>query len=47
MIKDRFSIRVERERLQKLREVSEQRRKTMTQLVEDWIDSLQSSKKEN
>lgn len=46
MIKDRFSIRVERERLQKLREVSEQRRKTMTQLVEDWIDSLQSSKKE-
>ena len=43
MIKDRFSIRVERERLQKLREVSEKRRKTMTQLVEDWIDSLEKS----
>lgn len=41
MIKDRFSIRIEKERLQKLRDVAEQRKKTMTQLVEDWIDTLE------
>ena len=43
MIKERLSIRVEQERLQKLRAIAEERKKTMTQLVEDWIDSLKHS----
>jgi predicted DNA-binding ribbon-helix-helix protein len=41
MKKERFSIRVESERLQKLRRIAIERKKTMTQLVEDWIDLLE------
>jgi predicted transcriptional regulator len=36
----RLSIRVESERLQKLRRIAEQKKKTMTQVIEDWIDRL-------
>jgi predicted DNA-binding ribbon-helix-helix protein len=41
MDKQRFSIRIESERMEKLRRVAKQRKKTMTQLVEDWIDRLE------
>jgi predicted DNA-binding ribbon-helix-helix protein len=39
-MKERLSLRVEVSRLEKLREVAEERKKTMTQLIEDWIDRL-------
>jgi len=35
-----LNIRVEESRLQKLRQVAKIRKKTMTQLIEDWIDRL-------
>ena len=41
MKKERLNLRVSKSRLEKLRRVSMQREKTMTQLVEDWIDRLQ------
>lgn len=41
MQKKQFSIRVEIGRINKLRQVAANRKKTMTQLVEDWIDSLE------
>lgn len=41
MLKKGMHMKIEIGRLQKLREVAEQRKKTMTQLVEDWIDSLE------
>ena len=41
MQKERLSLRVEKERLEKLRRVADQRRKTMTQLLEEWIDRLE------
>ena len=44
MKKERFSIRVESGRLQKLRRIAIERKKTMTQLVEDWIDRLTEEK---
>jgi len=40
MTKERLSIRVSAKRLQKLREIAAKREKTMTQMIEDWIDSL-------
>jgi hypothetical protein len=40
MNKERLSVRVSSSRLQKLRKVAEAREKTMTQLIEDWIDRL-------
>lgn len=40
-MKARLSIRVELKRLEKLRRVAKQKRKTMTQLIQDWIDRLQ------
>ncbi|MCC5599247.1 DUF6364 family protein [Nostoc favosum] len=43
-MKERLSIRVDTERLEKLRRIAKQKRKTMTQLVEDWIDRLQEEK---
>jgi hypothetical protein len=43
-MKERLSIRVDSERLEKLRRVAKQKRKTMTQLIEDWIDRLQEEK---
>jgi hypothetical protein len=43
-MKERLSLRIEISRLEKLRLVSEDRKKTMTQLVEDWIDRLPNPK---
>ena len=39
--KERLNLRVSGTRLDKIRRVAEQREKTMTHLVEDWIDRLQ------
>jgi hypothetical protein len=44
MNKERLSVRVSSSRLQKLRRVAEAREKTMTQLIEDWIDKLKEEK---
>jgi len=41
-MKERLSLRVEESRLIKLRSIAALRKKTMTQLVEDWIDRLPS-----
>lgn len=43
MKKEQFSIRIEVGRLEKLRLYARHKRKTMTQLVEDWIDTLEMS----
>jgi hypothetical protein len=43
-MKEKLSVRVDSERLEKLRRVAKQKRKTMTQLIEDWIDRLQEEK---
>jgi predicted DNA-binding ribbon-helix-helix protein len=42
-----LNIRVEESRHQKLREVAKERKKTMTQLVEDWIDRLPNPNKDD
>lgn len=42
MNKTKFGIRLETGRLNKLRQVAEERKKTMTQLIEDWIDTLET-----
>ncbi|NJM77117.1 MAG: hypothetical protein HC852_16695 [Acaryochloridaceae cyanobacterium RU_4_10] len=42
-MKDRLSVRIESQRLEKLRRVAKNKRKTMTQLIEDWIDRIQES----
>jgi hypothetical protein len=39
-MKERLSVRVDPKRLEKLRKIAKQKRKTMTQLIEDWIDRL-------
>lgn len=44
MIKKPFSVRLSDSRIEKLRRIAEQRDKTMTQLIEDWIDRLQEEK---
>jgi predicted DNA-binding ribbon-helix-helix protein len=44
-MKKTLNIRVEESRLQKLRDVAEERKKTMTQLIEDWIDRLPNPRK--
>lgn len=44
MIKQRLSIRVAVSRLEKLRRIAKQKEKTMTQLIEDWIDKLKEEK---
>ena len=44
MAKERLSIRVSKSRIEKLRRIAQQREKTMTQLIEDWIDRLQEEK---
>lgn len=41
MQKQRLSIRVEVSRIEKIRLYARYKRKTMTQLVEDWIDTLE------
>ena len=43
-MKERLSIRVDPQRLEKFRIIAKQKRKTMTQLIEDWIDRLQEEK---
>lgn len=40
MKKHRLSVRVDISRLEKLRRIASQKKKTMTQLIEDWIDRL-------
>jgi predicted DNA-binding ribbon-helix-helix protein len=44
MQKERLSVRVSKNRLEKLRRIAEQKEKTMTQLIEDWIDKLKEEK---
>jgi len=39
-MKGKLNLRVEVSRLEKLHKVAEERKKTMTQLIEDWIDQL-------
>jgi predicted DNA-binding ribbon-helix-helix protein len=39
-MKERLSLRVEEERLKKLRRIAKKRKKTMTQLIEEWIDRM-------
>ena len=41
MDKQRLSLRIETSRVEKLRLYARYRRKTMTQLLEDWIDTLE------
>jgi predicted DNA-binding ribbon-helix-helix protein len=40
----RLNIRVSEARMEKLRRIAQQRDKTMTQLIEDWIDKLKEEK---
>lgn len=44
MTEGRLNLRISESRLEKLRRIAGQREKTMTQLVEDWIDRLQEEK---
>ncbi|WP_333147205.1 hypothetical protein [Microcoleus sp. B13-B6] len=44
MVRERLSIRIVVSRLEKLRRIAKQKEKTMTQLVEDWIDKLKEEK---
>ena len=44
MDKQRLSLRIETSRVEKLRLYARYRRKTMTQLLEDWIDMLELPK---
>jgi uncharacterized protein (DUF1778 family) len=44
MKESRLNIRVAIERMDKLRRIAKQQRKTMTQLVEGWIDKLKEEK---
>jgi predicted DNA-binding ribbon-helix-helix protein len=42
-----LNVRLEESRLQKLRQVAKHRKKTMTQLIEEWIDRLPAPSKED
>jgi len=42
-----LNIRIEVGRLKKLHAVADERKKTMTQLVEDWIDRLPNPSKDD
>jgi hypothetical protein len=44
-MKERLSVRIETQRLEKLRRVAKSKRKTMTQMIEDWIDRIQESER--
>jgi hypothetical protein len=44
MAKERLSVRIVVSRLEKLRRVAKLREKTMTQMIEDWIDKLKEEK---
>jgi len=39
-MKGKLNLRIETSRLEKLHKVAEDGKKTMTQLIEDWIDQL-------
>jgi len=39
-MKGKLNLRIETSRLEKRNKVAEDRKKTMTQLIEDWIDQL-------
>jgi len=43
-MKGKLNLRIEVSRLEKLHLIAAERKKTMTQLVEDWIDRLSSNK---
>lgn len=42
--RERLSVRIAVSRLEKLRRIAKQKEKTMTQLIEDWIDKLKEEK---
>jgi len=44
MKKKPLSLRIEEGRLEKLKPIAEARKKTMTQLIEEWIDKLKEEK---
>lgn len=44
MKKKPLSLRIEEGRLEKLKQIAADRKKTMTQLIEDWIDTLKEEK---
>jgi hypothetical protein len=44
MHEERLSLRISSHRLEKLRCIAESREKTMTQMIEDWIDKLKEEK---
>jgi hypothetical protein len=44
MKESRLSIRASKNRIEKLRRIATQREKTMTQMIEDWIDKLKEEK---
>ena len=44
MNKKPLSLRIEEGRLEKLKRIAEARKKTMTQLIEEWIDKLKEEK---
>lgn len=44
MTKERLSVRITTSRIQKLRRIAQAKEKTMTQLIEDWIDKLKEEK---
>ncbi len=46
-MKKNFTVRLSEKRLEKLREIAKEREKTVTAMIEDWIDRLPvpSSKK--
>lgn len=41
MIKERLSARVETSRMSKLRQLAEEKKKTITAVIEDWIDTVE------
>jgi predicted DNA-binding ribbon-helix-helix protein len=45
MTKERLSVRIATSRIEKLRRIAKDREKTMTQLIEDWIDKLKEERK--
>jgi predicted small metal-binding protein len=42
--RERLSVRLAASRLEKLRRIAKHKEKTMTQLIEDWIDKLKEEK---
>jgi hypothetical protein len=45
MTRERLSVRITTTRIEKLRRIAKAKEKTMTQLIEDWIDKLKEDKK--